>query len=108
MLPFIIQLPPQAKILGKDRNSVRFSRLTPPVGINLTCGKAAESIALPLSAAKPHRANRSLPLVSALAQIDLFVRSDILRADAKYLNARVSRSHTVAVGIAYARTLKSR
>ena len=33
---------------------------------------------------------------------------DVLRADAKYLSACVFRSHTVAVGITYARTLKSR
>ena len=35
-------------------------------------------------------------------------RADILRADAKCLSARIFRSHTVAVGITYARTLKSR
>ena len=35
-------------------------------------------------------------------------RSDVLRADAKCLSVRVFRSHTVTVGITYARTLKSR
>ena len=42
-VPFTIQLPPQAKILGKERYSLRLSGPTPPVGMKLTCGKAAES-----------------------------------------------------------------